>query len=131
MKTKMQQITKQITIALALFVGVALLGWAHSEDEHQHAKDEIQTLTGEVVDLMCHLDHGGIGEKHRPCAETCIKSGGPIGLLVDDKVYLVVGEHKPVNDKLASFAGQEITLKGKVVERSGMRMIENIEIIKK
>lgn len=90
-----------------------------------------QTVTGEVVDLMCYLDHGAKGEKHAGCAETCIKSGGPVGLLTaDNQLYLVVGEHKPMNDELAPLAAKTITLKGKVVERDGMKMIENAEIQK-
>jgi hypothetical protein len=42
----------------------------------------------------------------------------------------VVGDHKPMNNKLAPLAGKTITLKGKVVERNGMKMIENAEIEK-
>lgn len=89
------------------------------------------TVKGEVVDLMCYLDHGAKGDKHAGCAEKCIKSGGPVGLLTaDDQLYLVVGEHKPMNDQLAPLAGKTITVKGKVVERHGMKMIENAEIEK-
>lgn len=90
---------------------------------------EDQTITGEVVDLMCYLDHGAKGDKHSGCAETCIKAGGPVGLLTaDDQLYLVIGQHKPMNDKLAAHAAKKITLKGKVVEKNGMKMIENAEI---
>ncbi len=89
-----------------------------------------KTIKGEVVDLMCYLDHGAKGEKHKGCANKCIKSGGPVGLLTsDDQVYLVIGEHKPINDELASKAAQNVTLKGKVVERSGMKMIENAQLV--
>jgi hypothetical protein len=92
---------------------------------------ETKSITGEVVDLMCYLDHGAKGEKHQGCAEKCIKSGGPVGLLTDDnQLYLVIGEHKPMNDELASKAAQKVTLKGKVVERNGMKMIANAQIEK-
>ena len=92
---------------------------------------ETETLKGEVVDLMCYLDHGAKGDKHAGCAEKCIKSGGPVGLLTaDDQVYLVVGVHEPINDQLAPLAAKTVTLKGKVVERNGMKMIENAEIEK-
>ena len=88
-----------------------------------------QTLKGEVVDLMCYLDHGAKGEKHKGCATKCIKSGGPVGLLTPDgQVYLVIGDHKPINDQLADKAAETVTLKGKVVERGGMKMIENAEL---
>jgi hypothetical protein len=90
-----------------------------------------QTISGEVVDLMCYLDHGAKGAKHKGCAEKCIKSGGPVGLLTsDDQLYLVIGNHEPINDALASKAAQTVTLKGKVVERNGMKMIENAELEK-
>ncbi len=92
---------------------------------------EGKSVTGEVVDLMCYLDHGVKGEKHAGCAEKCIKSGGPVGLLTkDDQLYLIIGEHKPMNRQLAVHAGKTITVKGKVVERNGVRMIENAEIEK-
>jgi hypothetical protein len=45
-------------------------------------------------------------------------------------VYLVIGDHKPINDQLSSLAAQTVTLKGKVVEKHGMKMIENAEIQK-
>jgi hypothetical protein len=90
-----------------------------------------KSVTGEVVDLMCYLDHGAKGEKHKSCAEKCIKSGGPVGILSGEDLYLVIGEHKPINDQLAAKAGQNVTLKGKVVERNGMKMIENAELAEK
>ena len=94
-------------------------------------KAETKTIKGEVVDLMCYLDHGAKGEKHAGCAKDCIKSGGPVGLLTsDNQLYLVIGEHKPMNDKLAPLAAKTITLKGKVAERDGIKMIENAEIVK-
>jgi hypothetical protein len=93
---------------------------------------ETKTVKGEVVDLMCYLDHGAKGAKHAECAETCIKSGGPVGILTsDNQLYLIIGEHKPINDQLAPLAAKTITVKGKVVERDGMKMIENAEIVKK
>jgi hypothetical protein len=86
------------------------------------------TMKGEVVDLMCYLDHGAKGEKHQGCAQKCIKSGGPVGLLSDDQVYLLIGEHQPINDELASKAAQTVTVTGKLVERGGMKMIENAQV---
>jgi len=93
------------------------------------ADGETQTIKGEVVDLMCYLDHGAKGEKHKGCAEKCIKSGGPVGLLSGNQLYLVIGDHKPMNEELAPKAAQTITLKGKVVEKNGVKMIENAEIV--
>jgi len=98
-------------------------------EKEKLAEGDTQTIQGEVVDLMCYLDHGAKGEKHKACAEKCIKSGGPVGILTSgDQVYLVVGDHKPINKELAAKAAENVTVKGKVVEKNGMKMIENAEL---
>ena len=90
-----------------------------------------QSVTGEVVDLMCYLDHGAKGDVHASCAQKCIGSGGPVGLLTkDNQLYLIIGQHKAINAQLAPLAAKTITVSGKVVERNGVRMIENAEIQK-
>lgn len=88
------------------------------------------TLTGEVLDLACYLDHGAHGAKHADCAKTCISSGLPVGLKsADGTVYLLIGDHKPANDVLAQYAAKTITVKGKLVTRDGINLLENIEIV--
>ena len=102
--------------------------------ENEHAGDTAASkeVTGEVVDMMCYVDHNAVGEKHgQSCGAKCIKSGGPVGIVSDGKAYLVVGEHKPMNDQLADYCGKTVTLKGKMAERGGVAMIENAEIVKK
>jgi hypothetical protein len=89
------------------------------------------TVTGEVLDMACYLDHGARGDKHADCAQKCISSGLPVGLkATDGTTYLLIGEHKPANDKLAEFAAKTITVKGKFVSRDGINLLENIEIVK-
>lgn len=117
------------TAALTLGLGALIAFPAVSPAADDEGGGKSETITGEVVDLMCYLDHGAKGEKHKGCAEKCIKSGGPVGLLSGDKLYLVIGDHKPMNDVLAAKAAQTVTLKGKVVERNGMKMIENAELV--
>jgi hypothetical protein len=102
--------------------------------EHEHGDDAAASkeVTGEVVDMMCYVDHNAVGEKHgQSCGAKCIKSGGPVGIVSEGKAYLVVGEHKPMNDQLAEYCGKNVTLKGKLAERGGIAMIENAEIVKK
>ncbi len=114
------------TAIVALTLGVCLAAPMLSPGAEEKAAGKTQTLKGEVVDLMCYLDHGAKGEKHKGCAKKCIEGGGPVGLLTaDDQLYLVIGEHKPMNKELADKAAETVTLKGKVVERHGMKMIEN------
>ena len=89
------------------------------------------TVKGEVVDMACYLDHGAHGEKHAGCAQSCIASGLPVGIKADDgKVYLLIGEHKPLNAELAPLAAKTVTVKGKLASRDGINMIENAEIVK-
>src|SRR5213596_2098737 len=102
--------------------------------EHEHGSDVAASkeVTGEVVDMMCYVDHNAVGEKHgQSCGAKCIKSGGPVGVVSEGKAYLVVGEHKPINDQLAEYCGKNVTVKGKLAERGGIAMIENAEIVKK
>ena len=102
--------------------------------EHEHGSDPAASkeVTGEVVDMMCYVDHNAVGEKHgQSCGAKCIKSGGPVGIVSEGKAYLVVGEHKPINDQLAEYCGKNITVKGKLAERGGIAMLENVEIVKK
>ena len=89
---------------------------------------QTKTLTGEVVDLMCYVSNGAKGEGHKGCAEKCIKNGGPVGLLVGDQVYLVVGDHEPANELLASKAAQTITVTGKLSERGGLKLLSNVKV---
>ncbi len=81
---------------------------------------------------MCYIDHSAMGDKHAGCGAKCIKGGGPVGIVENgNKAYLVVGEHKPINDQLADSCGKTVTLKGKIAERGGMTLLENAEIVKK
>jgi hypothetical protein len=107
---------------------------AFGHEEHEKEKLDAaadKTISGEIVDLMCYADHNATGEKHAKCAATCIKGGGPVAIVSDGKAYLVVGDHKPMNDQLAEYAGKTITLKGKLASNGGIPMLENAEIVKK
>jgi hypothetical protein len=127
-KTLKVAVTLGFTAALAL----SPLALAHDDDHGKEplSADATKTITGEVVDMMCYIDHNAMGEKHASCAAKCIKSNGPVGIVSDGKAYIVVGEHKAMNAELAEFAGKTITVKGKMAERGGLAMIENAEIVK-
>src|SRR6266481_1686318 len=123
----------KIAVAATLVAGLTAAPLAIGQ-EHEHGSDAAASkeVTGEVVDMMCYVDHNAVGEKHgQSCGAKCIKSGGPVGIVSEGKAYLVVGEHKPINDQLAEYCGKNITLKGKLAERGGIAMIENAEVVKK
>ena len=132
--------------ALVVALGMAGVGVARAEEGHdghdhagmshdmnmadEHPEGE-QTLTGEVIDVMCNLDHGASGKGHADCAKKCIKSGLPVALKVGDQLYLAaMADHTPANATLAEFAGEQVTVHGTVKERDGQRLIEISKIEK-
>jgi hypothetical protein len=124
----------QVAMVASVSAGLVLSPMAFAHEDHEKEKlaaASEKTLTGEIIDLMCYADHNSTGEKHAQCAASCIKGGGPVAILSDGKAYLVVGDHKPMNDQLAEYAGKTITLKGKLASNGGIPLLENAEIVKK
>jgi hypothetical protein len=126
------------TLKMAVVVGfistIALSPLVRAAEQGKDSLDASATkeVTGEIVDMMCYVDHNAMGESHgSKCGAKCIRGGGPVGIVSDGKAYLVVGEHKPMNEELAQYAGKSITIKGKMAERGGVAMIENAEVVKK
>src|SRR5256886_10372375 len=101
-KPNLCQMVVSAMFAIALTVSPFALA-----QEHEHGKENLsasaeKTVTGEIVDMMCYVDHNAVGESHgQSCGAKCIKNGGPVGIVSDGKAYLVVGEHKPMNEQLA------------------------------
>ena len=115
------------TITSLVALGLLSTGIAFAAEEEHGGQSA--TIKGEVIDMACYTDHGATGAKHEACAKKCIESGLPVGLKADDgKTYLLIGDHKPMNKELAQYAAKTITVKGKVVSRDGVNMIENAEI---
>jgi hypothetical protein len=111
----------KLLVGIALSLATATAG-AH---EGHHTNKSVDKLTGEVIDITCYLDHDSLGPKHAECARKCIESGMPVGLLVHGKVYSVIlSSHESPNAKLAPYAGQMVTVTGKIIEKSGMRAID-------
>jgi hypothetical protein len=116
----------KVAVTLAFTAALATAPLALAQE-----KAETKEVTGEIVDMMCYIDHNAMGDKHAACGEKCIKGGAPVGIVSDGKAMIVVGAHKPMNDELAPLAGKTVTLKGKVVSNGGVSMLENAEIVKK
>jgi len=134
-----------VAAVVSAWLGSRLIGLAQEHLEHgehheqgDHAEQQEQggdldgpaTVTGEILDMACYVGHGAMGQDHKECASTCIKSGLPVGIKGQDgRTYLIIGEHKPLNEKLAPLAAETITVRGKHVERDGIRMITNAEVV--
>lgn len=116
-------------LAVSLLLGAPIV-WAHEGHEEQEPAAENtqaeQALTGEVVDVFCYLSHGndGLGKGHAGCAKKCIESGLPVALKVGDQLYLAtMADHNPANATLAQYAGELVTVHGKVMEKDGQHLI--------
>ena len=117
-------------ILTAVIIGSGM-AWAH--EGHEGAAEAVaentgqaQRLTGEVVDVACYLGHGkdGLGPAHADCAKKCIQSGLPVALKVGDQLYLAaMANHDPANKTLAPFAGQQVTVRGQVMEQDGQHLV--------
>lgn len=100
---------------------------AFAQHGHSHGKPSSKpvTLTGEVIDLTCFMQHpdNATGMDHAKCAKACVDKGLPIGFLVEDgTVYLLVGtDHEPVVAMVVDALGKKTTLNGTVIDHHGMK----------
>ena len=118
---------KKLSLLFSLIAVSSFSSALYAADEKPEA-----TVKGEVLDLACYVDHGATGEKHgSACGKKCISSGLPVGLKADDgKVYLVIGDHKPLNAELAPYAGKVVSLKGNPISKDGVNLLANAELVK-
>src|SRR5919108_5248684 len=104
----------KIAVVTTFIAALAVSPLAVAQEQHGTDTAASKEVTGEVVDMMCYVDHNAVGEKHgQACGAKCIKSGGPVGIVSEGKAYLVVSEHKPNNDQHVVFCSKIITMKGK------------------
>jgi hypothetical protein len=119
--------------AIALLTGSMLAGAALAHDgEMKGAKEPVQTMQGEVVDLACYAAHEGKGDKHAQCAKECLKGGAPAGLLTKDgKVFVLVNSHEAEKayQSLKDLGGEQAKITGQVSKRGGLQafIVEKVE----
>jgi len=85
------------------------------------------TVNAWVLDSACAFTKGLKKPISADCAIACAKAGSPLGLL-DDKgnLYLPVSDAMPAvsqNERLLPFAGQRVTVTGKLFLQNGSRAI--------
>ena len=111
-------------VVLGLAVGASRAAAEEEQAHHHEHTAGMQTVTGEVVDLACYLDHGASGAGHKDCAQKCIASGLPVGIKSGDEIYVAIGgEHGPANAALAPLAAKQVVAEGMVTERDGVHLI--------
>jgi hypothetical protein len=129
--------TLSLLATASLFLGLSGSLWAEDpKAEHKTAQEAASgennaTVKGEVVDLVCYTDSGASGAAHADCAKVCMNAGLPVGLKAEDgKTYVLVGDHQPMNAELVPYAAKTVTIKGKIVSRDGLNLLENAELVK-
>ena len=88
---------------------------------------KMQTVEGEVLDMVCFMAHEGKGSKHKACAQKCINDGAAVGLLTSDgKVYLVIENHhkKEAYQQVKKLAAEKVKITGPVYIKRGVQAIE-------
>ena len=91
------------------------------------------TLKGYVLDSACAFTKGLKKPISADCATACAKAGSPLVILASNgTVYWPISDSTPAsgqNEKLLPFAGQRVTVTGKVFQRGGSSalVIDKIE----
>ena len=94
-----------------------------NEEKKQKEEGKSMSIQGELVDLACYVAHEGKGPKHKSCAQTCIKDGAPMGVLMSDqKLVLLVEDHDAKSPYLAlkEKAADQVKVTGTFFERGGL-----------
>ncbi|HEY6071124.1 MAG TPA: hypothetical protein VIU85_07105 [Chthoniobacterales bacterium] len=123
----------QLAAAILISASVTALLMKWSEGRHRPALPVQEILvTGEVLDMTCYIASNLSGPDHAECARICIRNGEPAGIKAQDgKVYLLTGEPgQSINAKLAEYAAQVVTIKGKKSVRDGFAQLQVEEIRK-
>ena len=122
----------QLAAAILVSASVTALLLKWSERRHAVAGAQEVVVTGEVLDMTCYIASNLSGPDHAKCARICIRSGEPAGIKArDGKVYLLTGEPgHSVNEELAEYAAQVVTIKGKQTVRDGFAQLQVEEIRK-
>jgi hypothetical protein len=85
------------------------------------------TVKGYVLDSACAFTKGLTKPISLDCATACAKAGSPLVILATSgTIYWPIADTMPSssqNDKLLPFAGQHVTVSGKVFERGGSSAI--------
>ena len=85
------------------------------------------TVKGYVLDSACAFTKGLKKPISAECATACAKAGSPLVILSSaGTIYWPIADTTPAssqNDKLLPFAGQRVTVSGKVFQRGGSTAI--------
>lgn len=115
-----------LKLGLALVLVAGTLSWSSDTGKPT-------TVKGSVLDSACAFTKGLKKPISAECATACAKAGSPLVILSENGViFWPIADTTPSsgqNDRLLPFAGQKVTVRGKMFERGGSTaiVIEKIE----
>ena len=123
----------QLAAAIIISAGItaaAVEFWHRKNIASEEGKQV--TVRGEVLDMTCYIAYNMSGPEHAADARECIRKGLPVGIKTEDgKVYLLTGEPRhSINDELADYAAQVVTVSGTETARDGFTQIQVKEVRK-
>ena len=111
---------------------------SHHEGSHHegsHSKNgqinELESVSGEIVDLSCYFDNKEKGSSYKKCALACVKKGLPMGILTDKKqLYLLIENHdrSEAYQEAIYNAAESVSVRGKTYNFGGFQAIKVTEI---
>src|SRR6266478_3050365 len=108
-----------IRVILPLMLGIAVFAVEETA--------KTTTVKGYVLDSACAFTKGLKKPISAECAMACAKAGSPLVILSPTgTIYWPIADTTPSssqNDKLLPFAGQKVTVSGKVFQRGGSSAI--------
>lgn len=85
------------------------------------------TVKGFVLDSACAFTKGLDKPISKECAISCAKAGSQLVILAEDgKIYWPIADTMPSsgqNPKLLPYAGEKVTVSGKIYDRGGSKAI--------
>jgi len=121
-------------IGLLMLTGAAWAQEGHEGHESHPAAppDAAVTVTGQIIEPFCFMEHGASGPDHRTCAQACANLG--INLVFfnekDHQIYSILPTgHANPNDKVVEFAEKHVEITGTIHKQAGYQAIE-IQTIK-
>lgn len=102
-----------------LVATVGLTGQGQEPDEG------VQTISGEVVEMMCYQRIGddALGDRHAECALKCATSGTDLAILSPEGLFIVTGAAAGT-DELFAFIAKTVSATGTVGDSDGGQTID-------
>ena len=97
------------TVLVAIVGLFIVTGAAAGRQVRQEPDEESQTISGEVVEMMCYQRMGddALGDRHAECALKCATSGTDLAILSPEGLFIVTGAAAGT-DQLFSFIAKTI-----------------------